>query len=375
MKSSKLGNYITLNNERNTDLEYTKPNVKGVSINKIFIETKANLKNVSLKPYKVIKPRFFAYVTVTSRNGEKISLAYNDSQETYLVSSSYVSFYVTDETKLLPEYLYIYFNRPEFDRIARFNSWGSARETFAWEDLCDIEIELPPLKIQQKYVNLYNSLKENQIVYESGLDELEIIYKTHIDKIKNDNLVKIGKLLRLNNKLNSELEVPFKNLRGINQHNEFSSTRTSIKEKDMYRYKIVEIGEFAFNFMALGNWGKFYFAYNDTKKRLLLSSATQTAALKTDKVLPEYLLMLFSRDEFQRKCVFLGDGNTRGGISWELFKDIKVPIPTKEIQQSIVNIFKSYLIRKDIGGQIKQLTTEICPILIKGAIEESKGVI
>ena len=147
MKLSRLGDHLILNNLRNRDLKFGKDSVKGIIINKVFIETKANLKNVSLKPYKVVKPKYFAYVTVTSRNGDKVSLAFNDSDENYIVSSSYISFYVKDENKLMPEYLYIYFNRPEFDRIARFNSWGSAREVFSWDDLCDLKINIWNTKI------------------------------------------------------------------------------------------------------------------------------------------------------------------------------------------------------------------------------------
>ena len=137
---SRLGDLISLNEEKNRDLNYGVSDVKGISINKVFIETKANLKGVSLRPYIIVKPKYFAYVTVTSRNGDKVSMAFNDTNETYIVSSSYVSFYVKNANILLPEYLYIYFNRPEFDRIARFNSWGSARETFSWDDLCDLKI-------------------------------------------------------------------------------------------------------------------------------------------------------------------------------------------------------------------------------------------
>ena len=181
---NRLGDYIELNEEKNTDLKYGESDVKGISINKIFIETKANLKNVSLRPYLVVRPKHFAYVTVTSRNGEKVSMAFNDTEETYIVSSSYVSFSVKDQNQLLPEYLYIFFNRPEFDRIARFNSWGSARETFTWEDLCDLKIEVPSIEIQQKYVDVYNALVANQKAYENGLDDLKFVCDGYIENLK-----------------------------------------------------------------------------------------------------------------------------------------------------------------------------------------------
>ena len=107
--------------------------------------------DVSLRPYILVKPDYFAYVPTTSRNGEKITIALNKSTETYIVSSSYIVFAVKRHDLLLADYLFMYFNRPEFDRYSRFNSWGSARETFAWEEMCDIEISLPSIEVQQKY--------------------------------------------------------------------------------------------------------------------------------------------------------------------------------------------------------------------------------
>ena len=108
-----------------------------------------------------MKPDEFAYVTVTSRNGEKITLAHNDTQSTYIVSSSYIVFKIKDTDSLLSEYLFMYFNRAEFDRYSRFNSWGSAREAFSWDEMCKIKISLPPIEVQQKYVAVFNALLAN----------------------------------------------------------------------------------------------------------------------------------------------------------------------------------------------------------------------
>lgn len=146
MKKYKLGELISLCDERNSDNKYTLSDVKGISIKKEFIETKADMAGVSLTPYILVRPDSFAYVTVTSRNGEKITLAHNTSKKSYIVSSSYVVFRVCEPDVLLSDYLFMFFNRPEFDRYSRFNSWGSARETFSWEDFCDIEITLPSIE-------------------------------------------------------------------------------------------------------------------------------------------------------------------------------------------------------------------------------------
>ena len=161
LKSYYLGDLLKLSEDKNYNLEYGIDSVKGVSIQKSFIETKADMTGVSLLPYLIVKPDYFSYVSVTSRNGGKISIAYNNTDETFVVSSSYIVFYVDRTDILLPEYIFLFFNRPEFDRYTRFHSWGSAREVFSWDDMCDIEIDLPPISIQQKYVDVYNAVMTN----------------------------------------------------------------------------------------------------------------------------------------------------------------------------------------------------------------------
>lgn len=164
----RLGEWIAECDERNSDKALTLDDVKGVAIEKKFIQTKANMEGVSLTPYKIVKNGWFCYVTVTSRNGEKISLAlYNDNSPA-IVSSSYVVFRSKDENMLLPEYLYLLFNRAEFDRYSRFNSWGSARETFDFSEMRRVEIPLPPIEFQHSIADVYNCLQESKrIVQES----------------------------------------------------------------------------------------------------------------------------------------------------------------------------------------------------------------
>ena len=154
-----LGDYVELCDERNSDEAYFLDDVRGISILKKLIPTKADMQDVSLTPYKLLKPREFSYVTVTSRNGGKISLAINDSDETQLLSSSYLVFKSKNTEELLPEYLYTLLSREEFDRLSRFNSWGSGRETFDWSEFCRIQIPLPDIETQQKLVDTYNGLK------------------------------------------------------------------------------------------------------------------------------------------------------------------------------------------------------------------------
>ena len=136
--------------------------VRGLATSKVMIPTKADMVGVSLNNYKVVPPRYIAYVPDTSRRTDKVSLGFNDTDETFLVSSISVVF-TTNLSYLLPEYLMLFLTRTEFDRYARFNSWGSARETFSFDDMCDVEIPIPDISIQKAIAEIfatYNNRKQ-----------------------------------------------------------------------------------------------------------------------------------------------------------------------------------------------------------------------
>ena len=145
----RLGEYIEQSDKRNSDGALTETDVQGISTDKCFISTKANLDGVSVLSYKIVAPSEFAYVADTSRRGDKMALALNLSNKNILISSIYTVFRSIDKNVLLPEYLFLMLNRPEFDRYARFNSWGSARETFDWSEMERVQIPLPPPNVQQ----------------------------------------------------------------------------------------------------------------------------------------------------------------------------------------------------------------------------------
>lgn len=165
---TEIGPYIEQCDERNSDAKYTQDDVRGISTDKKFLPTKANLEGVSLSSYKVVNSYDFAYVADTSRRGDKIALALNTSNESILISSIYTTFKSKDKSQLQPEYLYLMLSRSEFDRYARFHSWGSARETFDWEDMCRVAIPLPPIEEQRAIVNIYKCAAECKRIAEEA---------------------------------------------------------------------------------------------------------------------------------------------------------------------------------------------------------------
>ncbi|MBQ1983126.1 MAG: restriction endonuclease subunit S [Spirochaetaceae bacterium] len=191
----KLGEYIQQVDVRNTDLSVTR--LLGLSINKCFIESIANTIGTDFRPYKIVKKGQFAYGPVTSRNGEKITIALLEEPEC-IISSSYVVFEITDTSKLLPEYLMLWFSRPEFDRYARYKSHGSVREIFDWDEMCRVELPVPPINEQQKIVDTYNAIT-NRIRIKQKINEN--ILKQGIQIVQNF----VGNAI-YSNKTDSEIE-------------------------------------------------------------------------------------------------------------------------------------------------------------------------
>ena len=369
----KLFDLIEQVDERNSSEKYGISDVKGISIQKIFIETKAKMDGVNLKPYKLVKPNTFAYVTVTSRNGEKITLAYNDSENTYIVSSSYIVFNVKRQDLLTPEFLFMYFNRPEFDRYSRYNSWGSARETFSWDDMCAIEIDLPPLHIQEKYVAIYKAMLANQKAYENGLEDLKLVCDATIEKIRREMPnEKISKYVIQTDKRNNGLGL--ESVRGLSIEKKMIPTRAEMTGVSLSGYKLFSPNEIVYVPVTSRNGEKITIAHNDTDETYLVSSTYITFKVCDSSVLlPEFLFMYFKRDNYDRFARYNSWGSARETFIWEDFIDFSIPIPAIHIQQSIVDIYNAYITRKEINERLKQQIKDICPILIAGAIKEANA--
>lgn len=367
----KLGDLIELRDLKNDSLEYGLGDVKGISIKKIFIETKADMEGVSLKPYLLVQPDDFAYVTVTSRNGNKITLAHNVSDNTYIVSSSYIVFKVKRDDLLISDYLFMYFNRPEFDRYSRYNSWGSARETFSWEDMCDIEIELPSINIQQKYVDIYNAMIENQKCYEKGLNDLRLSFEILLDRQKKTSVKKkVEDILCEVFVLNDDSSI--NDVRGINITKQFMPSVANTNGVDLSKYKVVKNNQFAFSGMQTGRDECIRIALFKEDKPIIISPAYSVLEVKDDEILPEYVMMWFSRTEVDRLGWFMSDASIRTNLDMDRFNEIEIPIPDKKTQEAIVQIYNVYNMRRYINENIKKQIKDICSVLIKGSLEEAK---
>ena len=187
----RLGDYIREVNVRNRELKVT--NLLGVSISKEFMSSIANTIGTDMSTYKIVGQRQFAYGPVTSRNGDKVSIALLDDYDNAIISQAYTVFEVIDHEQLLPEYLMMWFRRPEFDRYARFHSHGSAREIFDWEELCDVMLPIPSITRQREIVSEYETLTNrirlnNQMIQHLEATAQALYRKTFVDNIDKENL-------------------------------------------------------------------------------------------------------------------------------------------------------------------------------------------
>lgn len=192
----KLGEYIQPVDIRNSNLQVS--HLLGVSVEKRFIESIANTIGTDFSKYKIVEKGQFTYIPDTSRRGDKIGIALLTDFDKGLVSNIYTVFEITDTSKLLPEYLMLWFSRPEFDRYARYKSHGSVREIFDWDEMCRVELPIPDIKEQQKIVDAYNSITKRIKIKQKINENLE---KTAIS-ILND---KIGQTV-FSNSTEKEIE-------------------------------------------------------------------------------------------------------------------------------------------------------------------------
>ena len=272
---------------------------------------------------------------------------------------------------MIPEFLYMYFNRPEFDRYARFNSWGSARETFSWEDFCDIDITLPSISQQRKYVDVYLALQNNLAAYQSKVEELKLVCDGYIEELrrrasnKSIPMVRIGDYISKRVEKNSDGAITLE--QGINIQKQFITPQRT--NSDLYGRRIVRKGDFAYCTQL--NNENVAIAYREDED-CVVSSVYDIFYIKDESVLfPLYLMLWFRRSEFGRYVYRLSTGTSYEFLSYEDLSDYKIPLPNLAIQREIANVYKCYIERQRIAEALKEQLKNICPVLIRGSLMEN----
>lgn len=365
----KLGYLIEQIQETNVDLIYGKKDVMGMTITKQIIPTKADTSGADLKKYIIIKPNEFVYNPRT--HGKKIGLGFNDTTKTIIISWNNIGFRIKHNKLNIidPYYLYINFNRNEWDREACYQSWGSSTEVFSWYALCDMDIELPSIEIQRKYVAIYKAMLENQKNYEKGLDDLKLACDAYIEE-KIINYEELGKFIKINEKRNVGRILSAKDIKGFDVNGDFIKP-ARLFSGDIKTFKIISKGDFVYNPRIPTI--TYPVALNNSDKELLVSPAYATFYIEDkEKLDEEYLIMILQRKSFSRKVLFNTWGSSTPFLRHDDLCDIKIPLPSIDIQKSLARLYKSYNNRRLLNEKLKEQIKNICPILIKGSLEEAK---
>ena len=373
MKKYKLGELIELVEETNSRGMYGPKDVRGMTITKEIIPTKADVANTDLRKFLVVHPDEFVFNPRT--HGKKIGFGYNNTKECFLISWNNIAFRVKSDAlnTVIPSYLFLHFNRKEWDREACFCSWGSSTEVFSWEALCDMKLTLPSIEQQRKYVDVYLALQNNLAAYQSKVEDLKLVCDGYLDKLKCENKkLKIGEFIEQYDKRNSDNRLKLNSVKGISTEKSFIDTKADMNGVSLTSYKVVETSTFVYVPDTSRRGDKMAIALNRDREPILVSSIYTTFKSKdTSKLLPEYLFMFFDRPEFDRYARFNSWGSAREVFTMDDMNDVEIPIPDISVQREIVNIHKCYIERQRIAEALKEQLKNICPVLIRGSLMEN----
>ena len=343
----------------------------GININKEFMQTVSNTDGLDETKYKVVRKNRFVYSGMQTGRDECIRISMYNNDTPILISPAYTTFEVTATDIMLPLYFFMKFLSKEKDRYGAFCSDGSIRSNLDWEVFCDIDIELPPVQIQQKYVDVYNAMLVNQQSYERGLEDLKLTFDVLIDEYKHKaSRKRVDEILEEIDCRNNDNSI--KEVQGINITKQFMPSVADTFKVDLKKYKIVKKGQFAFSGMQTGRDECIRIALYNKEEPIIISPAYSVFKMRDELVLAEYVMMWFLRKEIDRLGWFMSDSSIRTNLDMECFNEITIPMPSLSVQKAIVEIYNAYNSRREINERLKAKIKDICPVLIKGSIEEGR---
>lgn len=371
-----LGDYIQEVNIRNTKLKDL--DLLGISIQKEFIPSIANTIGTDMSKYKIVKKNQFAYGTVTSRNGDKISIALLQNYEEALISQAYISFEVIDENELLPEYLMMWFRRPEFDRYARYMSYGSAREVFSWEEMCNVKLPVPSIEKQREIVKEYNfilnRIKVNEdrikileelaqtiykkwfiefdfpnrkegLVYNENL-EMDVPYGWNIDIISNIISVKDG---THDSPKAVSTGFPLATSTHLNSYNLSLDKTYNISKDDFDKInKRSKVDKYDILFSMIGTVGLISYVLYDEVNFAIKNIGLFKTSERTD--IAGYILFYLKSDYIKKYIETSLNGSTQSYVTLSFLREIPIVIPPNEILEQF---------NKNINPLIKNISNKV----------------
>lgn len=364
----RLGDCVELYSERCNIPNLQEWDVSGVNRDKEFFEPSKQV-GANTSNYKVVPVDYFACNLMHVGRDKVLPIAMNHTSKEKYVSPAYTVFKIKENVQIMKEYFFIMLKSNERDRYFWFHTDSSIRDGMSWEDFCELEISIPPIDIQRKYVAVYHAMLANQQSYERGLEDLKLTCDAYIEELRRKTTCeKIGLYIEECFEKNDNNQITL--FQGVNVDHVFTEPKRVAEDSE--NGSVVRTGQFAFNKVMKAHGTKLPIALRTGADCVVSNSYQVFEVTNTDKLIPEYLMLWLNRDETQRYCGFISFGTTRDIFSFDDMKEIAIPLPSIEIQKDIVAIYQAYNVRKEINEKLKTQIKDLCPILIKGSIEEAQ---
>lgn len=341
--------------------------VSGVDINKQFIDTRAVMDGIDVSKYYLVPPKHFACNLMHIGRDERLPIAYNSSDDNLVVTSAYYVFCIKESKReeILDEFLYIFFNSKEIDRLTWFYTDSSVRGNLKESRFLDILIPIPSIDAQRRIVDTWTHLREVKEQNESIAEPLFQLCHSYIQELKREYELKpIGGYIRNVTEKNSDLEITLE--QGINIKKEFITPQRS--NSNLATRVKVRKGQFAYCTQL--NNENVAIAYRTGEDCVVSPVYEVFEIIDETLVIPEYLFLWLIRPEFGRFVYWGSVGSAYEFLRWEDLSSSRIAIPSIEIQQAIVNIFHCAKEAKRIAEEADKLSREICPALIQKVIHE-----
>ena len=367
----KIGIFVEQYNEACGIAKLTLDDVSGINRDKEFFEPSKQV-GADTSKYKVVPPDYFACNLMHVGRDVVLPIALNHSGKKKYVSPAYTIFKINDESVILREYFFLLLNSKERDRYFWFHTDSSVRDGMEWSTFCDLEIEVPDISVQRKYVDIYLGGQENLNALQKGVEELQRTYLSCMDNIK-----KSAPLLRLGDHItqlfekNDNEKLGIDRVRGVSNTKEIQRTKANVSMRDLSTFLVIRRNQFVFNRRTTRNGERLGLGFNDTDEPLLFTNDYVAFEIRdTDVLLPEYLYLYFKRDEFDRYVRYNSWGSATEFFNWEDMQEVRVPVPDISTQKALADIYWIHKKRRELAERLEKQQKDICPILVRGAIEE-----
>lgn len=364
VKWVRLGDYISQRRENNSSLKYGVDLIEGVNSDGEFQPTKAITDNINLKPYKVVRHGDIVYNPSRLNIG---SLAYRTGGMC-IVSHLYQVFYIKEKYQsiLSAEFLTLYLRRSEFYRYVDYDNFASQRAEYNLRKLGELLIPLPSPTEQQKAVNVWRAFREIKVQNEAKAAPLMQLCQSYIQELKHKYpMQEIGPYIHRIDERNTDNKI--KEVRSVSVTKNFNVTNAKVDKNNLSNYKIVRENQISF-VQTTGNEKCLCAAINHLGFPIVVTSVNEVFETDEKYLLADYLHLIFRRTETDRYARFNSWGSARETFTWEDMTRFAIPLPSIEVQQAIVNIYKCANEAKRIAEEADRLSREVCPALLQHII-------